>query len=591
MSKRKSSTKKGDSVADISASVYEAGLTVAARRLRLVVVPVAIAATLALIRCSDRPMSTSATDQVDQLFSLWNKPESPGCSLGISRNGTIVYEHGYGRANLDLGVAITPASVFDAASISKQFTAMSILLLAQRGQLSLDDDVGKYIPNWGDRRHTITIRHLLTHTSGLREAFLLQGFAPEIPQQINQQIVNILTRARGFEFVPGSRFEYNNGGYTLLAAIVERVSGQTLPAFAEATIFKPLGMMHTHFHDDAGRIVPNRATGYSRAANGFRVAVRTYTDRVIGNAGVFTTVGDLLRWEQNFADVRVGNPALVTEMQTPAVAMSDTSGYGFGLEIARHRGLRTIGHGGGDEGRRTYVVRYPDHRLAIAVLCNLDEIDPGFLARSIADILLSDRFPEPAVNTTGAAAAPVSVSLQDLQSKVGLYRDPSDESVGRIFIRDGKLMASVNASDSGGFELTPIGRNRFVILGTPIVAEFVPPSSGKPQEIHVTGAAPKPTISQLITTSFTPSSAELRAFEGTYTSEEVHGTYTVVARDSGLAIETPARADIPLEPLFTDAFSGSNWSVVKFSRNPDRGVIAFTMHAAGMRGLRFNRTR
>jgi CubicO group peptidase (beta-lactamase class C family) len=560
-------------------------------RLRFLIVPVAIAATLGLIGCSNRPMSTSATDQVDQLFAKWNKPDSPGCSLGISRNGTIVYEHGYGMANLDLGVAITPASVFDAASISKQFTAMSILLLAQRGQFSLDDDVGKYIPNWGDRRHTITIRHLLTHTSGLREAFLLQGFAPEIPQHINQQIVNILTRAGGFEFVPGSRFEYNNGGYTLLAAIVERVSGQTLPVFAEANIFKPLGMMHTHFHDDAARIVPNRSTGYSRAANGFRVAVRTYTDVVLGNAGVFTTVGDLLRWEQNFADVRVGDPALITEMQTPTIAMSDTSGYGFGLEIARHRGLRTIGHGGGDEGRRTYVVRYPDHGLAIAVLCNLDEIDPGLLARSIADILLSDRFPEPAVNATGAAAAPVSVSLQDLQNKVGLYRDPSDESVGRIFIRDGKLMASVNASDSGGFELTPIGPNRFVILGTPIVAEFVPPTSGKPQEIHVTGAGPKPTISQLITTSFTPSSAELRAFEGTYTSDEVHGTYAVVARDSGLAIQIPARADIPLEPLFTDAFSGGNWGVVKFSRNPNGVVIAFTTHAAGMRGLRFNRTR
>ena len=213
----------------------------AAHRAKFVVVPVILAAILPLIGCSNPRVSKAATDQVDQLFAKWNKPDSPGCSLGISRNGTTVYEHGYGMANLDLGVAITQASVFDAASVSKQFTAMSILLLAHRGQLSLDDDVGKYIPNRGDRRHTIRIRHLLTHTSGLREAFLLQGFAPEVPQDINQQIVNILTRARGFEFVPGSRFEYNNGGYTLLGAVVEGVSGQTLPAFAEANIFKPLG--------------------------------------------------------------------------------------------------------------------------------------------------------------------------------------------------------------------------------------------------------------------------------------------------------------------------------------------------------------
>ena len=152
-------------------------------------------------------------------------------------------------------------------------------------------------------------------------------------------------------------------------------------------------------------------------------------------------------------------------------------------------------------------------------------------------------------------------------------------------------MASTNASDSGGFELTPIGPNRFAIVGTPIVAEFVTPTSGKPQEIHVTGAGPKPTISQLITTSFTPSRAELRAFEGTYTSDEVHGTYTVVARDSRLAIVIPGRADVPLEPLFTDAFSAGNWGVVKFLGNPNGVVTAFTMHAAGMRGLRFDRTR
>jgi CubicO group peptidase (beta-lactamase class C family) len=228
--------------------------------LRLIVAPAVMAATLSLIGCSNRPMPRSDTDQTDQLFAKWNRPDSPGCSLGISRNGTVVYERGYGMANLDFGVAIGPASVFDAASISKQFTAMSILLLAQRGQLSLDDDVGKFIPDWGHRRDRITIQHLLTHTSGMRDAFLLQGLAPESPLPINQQIVNILSRARGFEFVPGSRFEYNNGAYTLLAAVVERVSGEPLPAFAEANIFKPLGMTHTHFHDDASRIVPNRTT-------------------------------------------------------------------------------------------------------------------------------------------------------------------------------------------------------------------------------------------------------------------------------------------------------------------------------------------
>jgi len=567
-----------------------------ARRMTILALLFVTAMILTVVGCSNRSMPKSVTDEVDEFFAKWNAPDSPGCGVGISRNGTVVYERGYGMANLDLGVAITPATVFDAASISKQFTAMSILLLAQRRQLALDDDVAKYISNWGERAHRITIRHLLTHTSGLRDGFLLQGLAPGHTEGINQQIVSILSRARGFNFVPGAEFEYNNSAYTLLAGIVERASGEPFSAFTDSNLFKPLGMTHTHFHDDAGRIVPNRATGYSRAPNGFRVAVRTYTDIVVGNAGLFTTVGDLLRWEHNLAEVRVGDPALIAEMQTPALrtSWSEASGYGFGLEIARHRGLRTIGHGGGDEGRRTYVARYPDQGLAIAVLCNLDDIDPAALSRSIAGLFLGDAFPEPArPETTGppTPAAPISLSPEELRSKVGLYRSVSDDSVGRIFIREGKLMASETASDSGGYELTPIGENRFAILGTPIVAEFVPAAAGKPQEIHVTGAGPKPMVSQLITTRFAPSNAQLRAFEGAYTSDEVHGTYTVVARNPGLAIQIPGRSDISLQPLFTDAFGGNMVGVVKFSRTADGVTTAFVMNAPGVRGLRFNRAR
>jgi CubicO group peptidase (beta-lactamase class C family) len=556
---------------------------------------VAGATALLLVACSNRPSSTLPTRQIDELFAKWNRPDSPGCALGVTRNGVVAYEHGYGTANLDLAVPISPASVFDAASVSKQFTAMSVLLLAGQGKLSLDDDVGKFIRDWGPREHPVTIRHLLTHTSGLREAFTLQGLAPDTPEGIQQKIVPILASARGFNFPPGAKFEYNNGAYLLLAAIAERVSGQPFPAFAEANIFKPLGMTHTHFHDDAARIVPDRATGYSRAGDGFRVAVRTYTDTVVGNAGLFTTVGDLLRWEQNLAEVRLGDPKLVAEMQTPSVATgwSEASEYGFGVEIGRHRGLRTIGHGGGDEGRRSYVVRYPERGLAIAVLCNLDDIDPSELSRSVANAFLGDEGPEPAGAAKTAAAtppAPVSLSPQELQSKVGLYRNPSDGSVGRVFIRDGKLMASENAGDTGGFELTPIGANRFAITGTPVVAEFVTPA-GQPQEIHVSGAGPKPQVSQLITTPFTPSQAQLRAFEGTYTSDEVHGTYTVVARDGGLAIEIPTRSAIALQPLFTDAFGGNIVGVATFTRNAHGDVTGFTANAPAIRGLRFNRAR
>jgi hypothetical protein len=271
-----------------------------------------------------------------------------------------------------------------------------------------------------------------------------------------------------------------------------------------------------------------------------------------------------------------------------ATGWSATSEYGLGLELAQHRGLRTVGHGGGDDGVRSYVVRYPQRGLAIAILCNRDDMDPAPVARSIAELFLHDEFPERAATPTAAAPAAASISLpvQDLQSKVGLYRDLSDDSVGRVFIRDGKLMAGPD--DGHEYELTPIAANRFVIMGTPVVAEFVPPIPDKPQELHVTGAGPKPRISQLIA-PFTPSSSELRAFEGIYTSDEVDGTYRVVARDSDLLLQVPTRADIRLKPVFSDAFSGKILGVVKFSRDGHGRVSAFTATAPSIRGLRFNR--
>jgi len=262
----------------------------------------------------------SVIARVDQLFAQWNRLDSPGCSLGVSQNGVLVYERGYGMANLELAFPITPAAVFHVASISKQFTAMSILLLAQRGQLSLDDDVGKYIPDWADHGSRLTIRHLLTHTSGVRDPFLLHELvAPRDDVFDNDALVKILAHQLALNFTPGTEFQYNNGGYALLASIVKRVSGQSLRTFADVNIFKPLGMRHTHVHDDPAMIVPNRASGYYRDAGSMNVALHPYSNRIVGNTGLFTTVRDLLLWEQNFADVRVGDTALVAAMQTPAV--------------------------------------------------------------------------------------------------------------------------------------------------------------------------------------------------------------------------------------------------------------------------------
>ena len=555
----------------------------------------AVSVGLAQDRTVARPESASAESvqsRVDKLFAQWNKPDSPGCSVAVGRNSAVVFERGYGMANLELGIPVTPQSVFEAASISKAFTAMSIMLLAQQGRLSIDDEVRKHIPEWADAKHHLTVRHLLSHTSGLRDVFLLVELAaPRRPgSDFNDWLVHLLARQRGLNFTPGSDAQYNNGAYVVLAEIVKRVSGQPLREFAAVNIFKPLGMSQSRFQDDGTRIVPNRVSGYYREEGELRQAVLSLYPP-IGNSGLLSTAHDLVLWLQNFSDARVGDPAVLSQMQTPAVIAGGYKGaFGLGLEIGEDHGLKTIGHGGGGGGWGAYAVRYPEQGVNVAVLCNLDEIGwtVGALARSVARLYLDVA---PAASTPPTDPPRVSLSPPQLASKAGLYRDPGNGTIGRVFVRDAKLMASTNPSDEGQvFELVPIGPDRFIIPGTPVVAEFIAPIAGRPQEIRVTGAGPKPQVSQLVTGSFSPSSAELRSFAGEYSSAELDVTYIVAQRDSGLVIRTPGRPDIPIRPLLPDTFYAPRLiDVIRFSRDRHGVVTGFTLHSEGAWGLEFQR--
>ncbi|MFO1499488.1 MAG: serine hydrolase domain-containing protein [Verrucomicrobiota bacterium] len=528
----------------------------------------------------------STTAAVDRLFAEWNTTNAPGCMVAVSRNGQLLHERGYGMANLEMDVPITDATVLPVASISKQFTALCILLLAQRRQLSLDDELWKFFPEWEEREHRITIRHLLTHTSGLREAFTLIGLASprEDGGNVNEAIVEMLARQRGLNFPPGTDFQYNNGAYNLLGSLVKRVSGQSLREFADANIFKPLGMLHTHFHDDPTMLVFNRATGYSPGMNGFKLA--RPEGGIVGNAGLFTTARDLMIWEQNFADPRIATPALLAEMQKPAVATDwgDGSFYGFGLSMGEDRGWRTVGHGGGDPGIAAYVVRYPDQGLAVAVIANRDDVNATGLARSIADIYLTKSFPAK-TSSTQEADSPALTSEQ-LASKEGLYRDVSTEAIGRFFVRDGKLMASEGIEEANAVALSPLSTTRFSLPGTAVVVEFVSATKDGPRQVRVTGVGPHPRISQQLP-PINPSSDELREFAGTYTSPEIATSYTVTARPTDLVITIPGRRNTVVQPVFQDGFGGLG--VIKFIRDPGGAVTGLTLYRHDVRGLRFER--
>ena len=318
-----------------------------------------LVASATLLAAQDNPAK-----RVDDLFEKWNKPDTPGASVAVIRDGTILYQKGFGSANLEYDTPIKSDTIFHAASVSKQFTAMAIVLLELDGKLSIDDDVHKYLSELPDYGHPVTIRQLLQHTSGIRDQWQTLAVAGwRLDDVITQkQILRMLFRQKELNFEPGTRHLYSNGGYTLLAEIVGRVSGKQLPDFCDERIFKPLQMNRTHFHQDLQRIVRDRAASFGPLGSGFQSLPLNYAN--VGATSLFTTAPDLCRWLDNFRDPKVGGAKAITRLQEQAkLANGDTVPYALGLSIGTYRGLRTVLHSGGDAGFRSQVIWFPEQKL------------------------------------------------------------------------------------------------------------------------------------------------------------------------------------------------------------------------------------
>jgi CubicO group peptidase (beta-lactamase class C family) len=515
--------------------------------------------------------------QVDAIFAPWSGKTTPGCAVGISRDGVLDYARGYGMANLENDVAITPESIFHVASIAKQFTAFSIRLLAQEGKLSLDDDIRKYLPEMPDYGKKIRIADLIHHTSGLREQGQLLNLAGWRSDDLATEadMLWAVTRQRGLNYEPGTEALYNNAGYTLLAVIVKRVSGQPLRAFADARIFKPLGMTDTHFHDDHAEIVPRRASAYRpRAGGGWSINIPVFEH--YGSTSLFTTVGDLLKWEENFSRARVGGPALVASMQTSGTLSNGVAtGYGSGLWIGTHRGLRTLGHGGADAGYRADVIAFPDQRLAIVALCNGATIAPDELTRKAAEVYLGDRMAaEPAPGVTAPEA--------ELSALTGIYWSRLSDEVVRVEMKDGALR-SVGAPAP----LVPLGGGAFR-MGEQARWRFSVPAANAPRELRITDFWPTPRVFARVTAPV-PAASTLAAFAGQYRIDEVDMTYTVRMTDGKLTLRWPRQKEAALEPVGGDRFVNDPLGTVTFTRTASGKVNGLTISNRRLRRLRARR--
>ncbi|MBE0595359.1 MAG: beta-lactamase family protein [Gemmatimonadales bacterium] len=519
---------------------------------------------------------------VDSVFTDYDRSDSPGCALGVIRDGALVYARGYGMANLDLGTALAPNSVLRIGSTSKQFTAAVIVLLAQDGTVHLDDDIRTYLPEIPDYGSTITIRQLLHHTSGIRDYLQLMALAGlrDDDWYTDDEVVAMIARQRTTNFAPGSEHLYSNSGYFLLSQIVKRATGRSLRDIAEDRLFRPLGMTHTHFHDDHTEIVPDRASGYAPdGAGGYRISMTTLD--MVGDGGVFTTVEDLLQWDRNFYEPRVGGPAFLEMMLRRGVLTGgDTLDYALGLMHQPYRGLRTVRHGGAFVGYRAELIRFPEQRFSVICLCNRADASPTGLAERVADVYLSDVLAarQTPVAASGGAPTPVSVDREQLSRWAGLYRRLDAPGYFRFEVRNDSLVLMA----FGNLALVPVAPDRFILREAPVEFRF----AGDARQTRVTLLQSGNERAYVRVDAARYAAGALEAFVGVYHSEELGVDYHVVLSDGGLRAQRGRGDPMPLLPTVADEFM-LDGDVVRFERDADQRPSAFVLDAGRVRGMRF----
>jgi len=540
-------------------------------------------------------------ERVDQLFAPWDKPGSPGAAVAVLKDGEVVVADGYGSAQLEHEIPITPETVFHVASVSKQFTAFAICLLAADGKLSLDDPIQKHVSEVPDFGHTITLKNLLHHTSGLRdqwESLAIGGWRLDDVITV-QHVLTFVSHQRELNFEPGAQNMYCNTGYTLLAETVKRVSGVSFKEFCEQRIFEPLGMQNTHFHDDHEHVVPGRAYSYKGGGSGgFQNAVLSYANA--GATSLFTTALDQLKWLENLGTGAVGG-AEVQEMLRERYVLNDgTQGsYALGIAIGDRNGHTSISHSGGDAGFRSFIAWYPEQALGVVVLSNLGSFAPSRLADLVAKFYLPEVESAEDGETTAAdesegeppdeepeAAASEFIVLEDpiLDRHVGSYLHESGMVIkvtrgeGVLVIHtDGEVIARATSEtdfilDQGGVKVT-----------------FVPGADARSRAILADMGGTVSRLKRIEQQELDP--LALSDYVGRYWSEELGTFYDLDVKDGALIARHRRHGTIGLTPGGRDRFRGDRWffSRLEFQRREDEAVTGFRLQGGRVKNLLFER--
>ncbi len=527
-------------------------------------VPAAAAALLA----GGPAHAQDVAGEVDRMFS-WAAQSTPGCGVGVSRNGQVLVNRVYGMANLERGVALTPETPFDVGSVTKQFVAASILLLVEEGRISLSDDIRKHIPELPDYGHTVTIDHLLTHTSGVRDWTWIASVT-----EYRDNVLSVILRQRGLEFAPGEEWSYSNSGYELLREVVARVSGQPLAEFMRTRLFEPLGMRSTRYARDV-REVPNAALGYEKQGEEWKTDMRLGNAR--GGGGVFSTAGDLLVWNDALTHNRLG--AFVSQkIQEPARLRNGRRlSYARGLMLDGEGDDQIVWHAGDAGAFSATVARLPGEGVSLAVVCNAGKVaDDGNYEAAIMDMFLPPAAPRP-------AAAGVDVPAADLAGRAGLFFSERTGEALRLVVNDGRLRVA------GGPALVALANDRFrnprgnlrVRSQDEFELHFVSPDqlelkSMEGQTTRYRRARP-----------YAPGAADLAAFAGRYETDEI-GALEVTAESNGLSARVNNSPALTFTPVDPDVFQLGPM-ILRFRRDAAGKVSGVDLTSPALRSAHFPR--
>ena len=536
---------------------------------------------------SVEPIASTPEKRTDQLFMKYTGKESPGAAVAVVKNGEILYKNGFGMANLEYDIPITPSTIFHIASVSKQFTAFAILLLEKEGKLSLDDDIRKFIPEVPDFGKKITLRHLANHTSGLRDQWNLLALAGWRLDDVitTEQILKLISKQKELNFNPGDEFLYCNTGYTLMAEVVSRVSGKSFPEYTDEHIFKPLKMTNTLFYDDHEKIVKNRAYSYYADTNGYKKSVLSYANA--GATSLFTTVEDLSLWAMNFENPVVGDMDLVNKMSQRAVLNNgDTITYALGQDVSRYKGINMISHSGGDAGYRTFLGRFPDQNFSVIVFSNDASFNPVASALRVADLYLKDEIaPEKKVEKKETNEITSSVNIDTLKAYAGAY-ELQPGFILTITEEDGRLFGQATGQPRVG--LKAISSTEFSIIGVDAILTFHRDADNKINllKLHQGGVFDAPRMMP-----FDKSAVNLGEFTGQFHSDELSTDYTFIIKNDTLIATHPRLGDIKMTPIKTDIFNGNTWffGQTEFIRDQNKSIIGCKVSSDRVRNVWFKK--